>query len=281
MNKNELKTYWSHELFDSRGNILSAKNFSKSKFFSIFINDDLFATYDYPVKLGSAEKQKLLKKYSRIELKKFKEISKKEISKKEIEEIDKLFREILAREKEEQRQRDLEKNKSKRKAERERKKLEREKELEERIDLSDCTDEKYFQADNILNSIYIGPKRRFIAKTTIEIPFDMKERENEFLILINNRIDEAISKFRILFPDKKITNFYTNFALTKFNDLDYNQTISTGFTAGTITAIKNSSQQHIIDFNIRKKIDPIYGEIRLDVMSVKEMTINILWDLLS
>lgn len=241
------KSKWSYELFDSKEKSLRSNSYKKTKYFSIYINDDLQALYELDESLSVDEKKKLIRSQAKIELERYR------ISKiKEEADLQREFNKIIHEE--------------------EREEAEREKEetLEE---IS-----SNYEMRGEVHSLTIGFKKRYTLATNFYDLFDMEEREDELLKLTKNNINEAVSNFEAKFPNQKLSNFYVLIKTNKFSDDGDFKYISTGFIHGQKSSIKQATEYLIKQFNKDKSNKEKYGDMFKDeILSVSEMEINILW----
>lgn len=277
---NKLKNQWSYELFDSKENILSVDAFSKARYFTLFINDDMQGLFELPSKITSLEKQKLLKSQATKSLKTFEKIKK---YKDEVEEIHKLFIEQLAIDKK------LEVERKKQKAKEAtllRRTFKEEFKKTEPLEIISKYElplnrivRRYLKEGEVVSEDFKKGANRQTAEYKFLIQFDMKDRENELLRFGKEKLKESIEEFRINNPRQKILGYYIGIAINKFSDAEEVKWISTGIkTTSKASEVNDEFIRKIKSFNNDKENKEKYGDMFKDeTMSIHKMEISIIW----
>jgi len=287
---NKVKNHWSYELFSPKEEILSVNSFSKAKYFSLYINEEFQATFEFPSKISSADKQSLLKYHSKTSLTNYRKEQNRKIFINEDDIYNDFLTEFEADRKQEivnRKAREKEERLIKKKLKEIIKKEEEEKEYHDHIrrpeKITKIRDlELPFEslAKHPINSRVIGLKNKYSYESVFFDLFDMEKQEKEFITLINENIDIAVSKFKEKFPYKRITNFYVDIAVTKHSDQDFIDYISTGFRSELPRETKDAVKHLVTQFNKDKTVKEKYGEVFInEVLSSAKVGIHILWNL--
>lgn len=277
MAKKNNNNQWSYELFSIRDELISVENFSRARFFTLYVNDELQGYFELPSKLPSSLKQSLIKSQARKSLKIYRQ-------QKEIEDIYNEFLSILKEEKKKKPTKfefpliepeELE----------ELEEFEPTKKIPKKIPHEIVKEEKLeeigidYEERGDLNSLTIGYKDSYTFGTSFYDLFDMEKREEELISLTEKKIEEAITNFELKFPKKKITNFYFLIKTNKFSDDEDFKYISTGFLPKQKLILKEAVSSLIKNFNKDKTNKEKYGDMFKDeILSIAEMEVNILWN---